>query len=217
MGIRSSPSPPPSSYSSRSSSSPSSPYLVAPRLSHLSLCGVDIYTEAEAFLSPNALPSLRVFAHVFSSDLLRLANFPSSLRIVCNVPLRKHKPGTAEHTLYWCRFEPTPDPALLGLERVSDDDNDNDDDEPLWPDKVRHLRLSDIYTRNAVPELIGWVEALPKLETLFVTASDLVRNGDDAPLATLRAFCATRGVTLVAEEGTAYGHDWSSVVPLAWR
>ncbi|GAA5904225.1 hypothetical protein JCM8208_006808 [Rhodotorula glutinis] len=207
--------PQPSSPSSRSSSSPSSPYLVAHRLSHLSLCGVDIYTEAEAFLSSSALPSLRVLAHVFSNDVLRLARFPSSLRTVCNVPLRTDKPGTAEHTLYWCRFEPEPNPALLGLERVPDDDDG--DDAPLWPDKVRHLRLSDIHTRNAVPKVIDWVTALPKLETLCVTAADLVRNGDDAPLAALRAFCASRGVALVAEEEGDYGHDWGSVVPLAWR
>ncbi|GAA5844238.1 hypothetical protein JCM9279_001732 [Rhodotorula babjevae] len=216
FGVPSSPSPP-SSYSSRtsrSSSSPSSPYLVAYSLAHLSLCGVDIYTEAEAFLSVNALPSLRVFAHVFSSDRLRLANFPSSLRTVCNIPLRNHQPGTAEHTLYWCRFERAPRPALLGLDRMP---ADGDDNEPLWPDKVHHLRLTDIYTQNACSELIDWVEALPKLETLFVAAASLERDGDDAPLATLRAFCGARGVTLVEETELDHGHDWSSVVPLAWR
>ncbi|GAA5929694.1 hypothetical protein JCM3775_006527 [Rhodotorula graminis] len=195
---------------SASTSSPSSdnPHHVAPHLSHLSLCGVHVDAAAVGHLSAATLPRLRVIAHAFSPSRLRLDDFPSSLRTVSNVPLRDHRPGTDETTLYWSRFEVEPDLGLLGLDDL---------DDRTGRDRVHHLRLTDAYGRDLVRHFIAWVEALPKLATLFVTAAELSPDGDDSQLASLRAFCDGRRVALVVEGPHDDDHDWSSVVPLAWR
>lgn len=179
------------------------------RLSHLSLCGVHIPNEFLPFFNPSTLPALSSIAYVFYTSSLSLSAFPPTLRVLCNAPLRRWSPASAHTTLYWTRFSPTPDPALLGFVACA-----GDDPAAAWQTEVRHLRLTDIYVRDADAGLVAWVRALPHLETLYVPEARL--GPEDGPLQTL---CRERGIALKGEkeEDAEEAHFWGSVMPREWR
>jgi len=185
------------------------PPFQLPRLSHLSLCGVHIPDKFLPFFNPSTLPALSSIAYVFYTSSLSLSAFPPTLRVLCNAPLRRRSPASAHTTLYWTRFSPTPDPALLGFVAGA-----GDDPAAAWETQVRHLRLTDIYVRDADAGLVAWVRALPHLETLYVPKARL--GPEDGPLRTL---CRERGIALKGEkeEDAEEAHFWGSVMPREWR